>query len=148
MLQRRGQPSVDEISRWLEYISQNLHYPQSRLGYNHWQLIITTNPIAKTYPLDIKDHGEWVSYGTSLGHDVTGPGRVVFYKYLLNLNAQLNSVHIGIEDGRVVLTGEYRKENLDFRSFAHNIALIDNAFQVTYPLVLEEIKRLGLRFNK
>ena len=137
------QSSDDEINGWLIYLSQHLSYPLYRLTYNHWQFIFT-NPIA-TYTIDIKDHGDCLSFGTSLGYDVEGPGRVIFYKYLLNLNAQLNYVHVGIEDGRIILSGEFVKDNLAFSTLGQCIYIFDNAFQAIYQPILEEIKRLGLR---
>lgn len=137
------EPSDDEINRWVESISNEFGLPFRRLNYNEWQLDLR-NPEA-AYTINIFDLGEWVSYAVVLLDDVQGKKLVTFYRDLLELNAQLNGIKVGIEGDKLILSSEDTKVGLNVSLFYQSIALMDRAFQIVFPLILEQIKALGLR---
>jgi hypothetical protein len=134
--------SDNDINRWLSTISSSLKIPESQVSETHWQLGMK-NSVGK-YNIDIIDQGEWITYGVPLVADVEGKNRVTFYKTILDLNARLNGVHLGIEDNRLILVREEQKEGLNAYSLGRSIAIIDSAHQVVFPFILDEIKKLGL----
>ena len=137
------EPSDDEINRWVESISNEFGLPFRRLNYNEWQLDLR-NPEA-AYTINIFDLGEWVSYAVVLLDDVQGKKLVTFYRDLLELNAQLNGIKVGREGDKLILSSEDTKVGLNVSLFYQSIALMDRAFQIVFPLILEQIKALGLR---
>lgn len=142
---QQNELSDNNINAWLSEISKRSAFPVSRIKADHWQLVMR-NSIAQ-YTLDIFDQGQWITYGSTLVPDVVGSERVTFYASLLKLNAQLNGVHIGLDNNRVILSREEPKEGLTPLSFAQSIIIFDNALQFVYVQILEEIHRLGLKFN-
>jgi hypothetical protein len=143
MKTQQNEPSENGINGWLSILSSNLGNPLSRVSTNHWQLGMRNSVAA--YTLDIFDHGLWVTYSSVLVSDVVGSEKVTLYTRLLELNTQLNDVHIGRADNKIILTREEPKERLTLVSLGESIIIFNNAHEIVYTSILEDINKLGLK---
>ncbi len=146
MARKRPSSDGEDVNRWLQTVNNVTGLPVRQVAPKHWQLGMRNR--VSQYTMDIKDQGEWVSYGVPLTPDVEGRKQAPFYRGLLGLSGKLNGSHIGMEGDKVILTREDPKEGLDPLSFGRSIRMLDSAHEAAYPEVLKEAKRHGLRFKK
>ena len=141
------EPSYNDIDEWLRILSQQLGFFIVNLSeYYHWQLYAQNS--ANSYYLDIYDQGSWLTYGTTLVHDVDeGQGQGAFYGGLLDLNASINGADIGRADGLLILTREQPKRGLTIVSLAESLFIMNSAQEYIYPQVLRLINSLNMRAN-
>lgn len=142
---RRSEPWDVEIDTWLLELSSKFGFQMRRIGPDHWQLDIRNSQAS--YTMTIINQGEWITYGVVLLDDVDGEAKDIFYGILLDLSAQLNGVHVGRYDDRLVLTREEPRKGLNINSFYASIAFVNNAHQIVLAQALQQIKRLGLKLK-
>ncbi len=147
-MSKKRKPSNKDVDTWMQKIGSEPSASVQRVQGvtpGHWQLGML-NRVGQ-YTMDIKDQGDYVSYGIPLTPDVEGKNEAAFYRELLGYSAKINGSHIGIEGDNIVLTREEHKEGFDPPALGRSIRLMSDTHEVVYPELLKMEKRHGLKFK-
>jgi hypothetical protein len=139
---RKRQLSNSDIDKTLKILSSDPGTPVKgvqRLHSNHWQLDMDNK--AGQYPMAVINQREHISYAAPLTPDVKGKNEAPFLREVLCYSAQLNEVHIGIEDDALILTKEDQKEGLGPLGMSQSIRQLNETHQVVYPKIVEMEKK-------
>ncbi|MEL7005131.1 MAG: hypothetical protein AAFN93_20705 [Bacteroidota bacterium] len=128
---------VDDINFWLE----DSGVRTIRIGTDRWKVIMSHE--LTEYSIDIVAHEEWTSFATILYGIEEGVGNREFYRSVLELNSQLNSAHVALDSNRVVLIGNYPRED----SSQYRIYRDLNYFHTTHRYVYEELLSRAEQFD-
>lgn len=128
----------NDITEWLG----DLALPFRQTSPNQWQIDMSHRN--GDYTVTIVDHGNWVSYGSDLIGDVTGPNEAEFYRKALDLNARLNGVHVAHQDDRLVLIRDDLTEDMNDYNLYRSLNLFHQAHEYVYQNLLSEADKLNL----
>lgn len=130
----------NQITKWLtDEVEPRI------INDNH--IIIDIANSQANYSLNLKIHGDWMSYAAELIPDVDGRRVYEMYEYLLKMNTRLNSAYIALEDDRLILVRNDMLDDIDENLLMRNIKLFNMTLEYVYELIIKKTKELKLIFK-
>lgn len=129
------------INDVLGHIEHQTGLPFIRPDSNTWIIYL------KSRPVHIMLNGPWITVTSKLMDDVQGGKEGQFYKELLELNARMNGLKIGIERGVITFNSEHQATDITFESIIDHLILHYSGYKQHFARVVKLAQSLGLKWG-
>lgn len=119
--------------------------PIKRVESNRW--IVQMSHQYCTYLVNVVDHGEWTSFAAILFGAASGSNSDKFYRFILELNSDLNPAHIAIDGEKIVLVSNAVSEDSSQYRLYRDLSYFHKTHELAYEKLLCLAEDLKVRLE-
>lgn len=105
-------------------------------------LVQLSHNFLPSYEVEVVFHGSTVSFAAGLLDKVSLPVSREIYQFALELNSLLNTAHIAVVDGRLVLMHSFIVKEFTERWVYRDLANFNDAHEYTLTKIIEKAREL------